>query len=128
MMGFTAGALGFLTFAATMKTISNNADAMERVGNAFGNIKAVMSGSKDDFVAVENAVKAISNMNINGGGMLADLARLLKEPLKVEFANDSVTLNNDITLNIDGNRLMQKSYNVNLAIKKHEELKHGKGS
>lgn len=128
MMGFTAGALGFLTFAATMKTISNNADAMERVGNAFGNIKAVMSGSEDDFVAVENAVKAISNMNINGGGMLADLARLLKEPLKVEFANDSVTLNNDITLNIDGNRLMQKSYNVNLAIKKHEELKHGKGS
>jgi hypothetical protein len=126
MMGFTAGALGFMVFAATMKTIANNAGAMEKVGNAFGNIKAVMSGSKDDFIAVQNAVESISNMNTKGGGMLAELAALLKSPLKVEFANKEVAMVTNITMEIDGQKLFNKTYNVPAAIGAHVDLK-GKG-
>ena len=126
MLGFTAGAVGFLVFASTMKTIASNADAITRVGNAFGQINAVMSGSKEDFLAVENAVKSISSMNTKGGGMLSELATLLKSPLKVEFANTKVTMVNDITLNLDGHKFMQKTYDVNLAIQKHEALRQGK--
>ena len=80
MMGFTAGALGFLTFAATMKTIASNADAMNKVGYAFEQINVAMKGSKDDYVAVADAVERISKVNLKGGGMLTELATLLKSP------------------------------------------------
>lgn len=122
MMGFTAGAFGFLTFAATMKTIAKNADAMEKVGNAFGKINAVMSGSKEDFVAIDNAIRSISNMNTSGGGMLAELATLLKSPLKVQFADKEVSMVTNITMEIDGQKLFNKSYNVPAAIEKHVNL------
>jgi len=129
MMGFTAGAAGFLVFAATMKTLSKHAPAMAIVGDAFKNIQTVLSGSRDDFIAVENAVKSISGANIKGGGYFAELSNLLKKPLQVEFANNGrVALTNDITLNLDGQKFMQKSYDVNIAVQKHESLKHGKGS
>ena len=129
MLGFTAGALGFLTFSATMKSISKNADKMAIVGEAFKNIKTVLTGSKDDFIAVQKAVESISNVNTKGGGMLADLARLLKKPLQVEFANNGrVSLVNDITLNLDGKKFMERSYDVNIAVQKHESLRKGKGS
>ena len=36
-------------------------------------------------------------------------------------------MTNDITLNIDGQKFMNKAYDVNVAIQKHESLKHGKG-
>ena len=182
MMGFTFGALGFLTFAATMKTISKNADSLSKVGDAFkeinavmsgskdnfvaiqnafesvskmnfkdsnisssidnisknanalkivgeafGNIKTVMSGSKDDFIAVQNAVESISKMNTSGGGMLANLATLLKSPIKFELANNGqVALQNDITLNLDGDKFMHKVYNTVIAIEKQQALKTGK--
>jgi hypothetical protein len=127
MMGFTFGALGFLTFAATMHSIAKNADAMSKVGDAFKQISTVMHGSKDDFIAVQNAVESISKMNTKGGGMLADLATLLKSPLKVEFANGGqVILKNDVTLDIDGNKFMHKVYNTVVAIDKQQALKQGK--
>ena len=129
MMGFTAGALGFLVFASTMKTLTKHAPAMAIVGNAFKNIQTVLSGSRDDFIAVENAVKSISGTNVRGSGVFADLSNLLKKPLQVEFAdNGRVSMTNDITLNLDGQRFMNKTYDVNIAVQKHESLKHGKGS
>ena len=128
MMGFTTGALGFLTFAATMKTLSKHAPAMAVVGDAFKNIQTVLSGSRDDFIAVENAVKSISGANVKGGGYFAELSNLLSKPLQVEFANNGrVSMTNDITLNLDGQRFMNKAYDVNIAVQKHESLKHGKG-
>ena len=121
--------VGFLVFAATMRTLAKRAPELEKIGMAFKQIHAVLSGSKEDFIAVENAVKSISGMNVRGGGMFGELARLLKEPLKVEFANNGrVALTNDITLNLDGQRFMQKAYDVNVAIQKHESVKHGKGT
>jgi len=126
MLGFTAGALGMLVFSNVMGTISKNAPAIAQVGEAFQQINAVMKGSREDFIAVENAIASISNSNVKSGGMFGELASLLKTPLKVEFANKDVMLNNNITLEIDGQKLMNKSYNVDLAIQKHEALKNGK--
>ena len=128
MIGFTAGGLGFITFAATMKTLSKHAPAMAVVGDAFKNIQTVLSGSKDDFIAVENAVKSISGANIKGGGYFAELSNLLKKPLQVEFANNGkISMTNDITLEIDGNRFMHKVYNPEIAVQMHENLRTGKG-
>jgi len=123
MMGFTAGALGFLTFAATMRTIAKNAPAMTQVGEAFKQINAVMSGSKEDWIAIENAVKSISGMNSKGGGMLAELANLIKQPLKVEFVKGNVILKNDVTLQIDKTSFMHNIYDAKIAVQMQEELR-----
>jgi len=120
---FTVGGLGLITFSATLNRIAKNSEAIAQVGEAFKQINTVMHGSKEDFLAVENAVNAISTMNTKGGSAFAQLASLLKTPLKVEFANKNVQLANDITLNIDGQRFMQKVFKANTAITHQEELR-----
>jgi hypothetical protein len=127
MLGFTAGAFGLAVFAGLMHTIAKNAPAITAVGDAFKQINTVMSGSKEDFMAVENAVASISNMNTKGGGMFKELSNLIKNGIKVEFADKQVALVNNITLDIDGNKFMEKTYNVNAAIQKHEAIRQGKG-
>lgn len=119
--------VGALAFAGVMTTIIGASIAAANVANSMANMAVAMKGSKDDFIAVQNAVTAISNANTKGGGMIAELARLVKQPLKVEFADKEVTLMNDITLNLDGNQLMRKAYDVRIAIAKHEYAKHGLG-
>jgi alkylhydroperoxidase/carboxymuconolactone decarboxylase family protein YurZ len=120
---FTVGGLGLIAFSATLNRIAKNSEAIGQVGEAFKEINAVMHGSKEDFLAVENAVNAISTMNTKGGSAFAQLASLLKTPLKVEFADKNVQLANDITLNIDGQRFMQKIFKANTAITHQEELR-----
>ncbi len=126
MMGFRAGALGLGVFALTMKTIAKHADAVEKVGNAFGNIKAVMSGTKEDFEAVESAVKLISSVNTNKGSVFAELAALLKTPLKVEFEKNTIPIQTDVTLEVDGEKLMNKSFTNRIAVQKSNDAKLGK--
>ncbi|MFA5207198.1 MAG: hypothetical protein WC428_00710 [Candidatus Paceibacterota bacterium] len=123
MAMFTVGSLGLIAFSATLNKISKHAPELEKVGTAFQEINTVMHGSKDDFLAVENAVNAISNMNTNGGNVFAQLAALLKTPLKVQFADKNIQLANDITLNIDGQKFMQKVFNNKLAVIHQEELR-----
>jgi hypothetical protein len=120
---FTVGGLGLIAFSATLNRIAKNSEAIAQVGEAFKEINAVMHGSKEDFLAVENAVNAISTMNTKGGSAFAQIASLLKTPLKVEFADKNVQLANDITLNIDGQRFMNKIFKANTAITHQEELR-----
>lgn len=107
MLGFSAGAIGVVAFAATMKSIAKNAPALGQVGDAFGKIGAVLSGNKEDFIAVDNAIKSIANTSTKGGSAFAELATLLKTPLKVEFANKEVAVVSNITMNIDGQKFHQ---------------------
>ena len=123
---FTIGALGIIPFALTMKTISKHAPAMAIVGDAFKNIQTVLSGSRDDFIAVENAIKSISSANIKGGGYFAELSNLLKKPLQVEFAKSNMILKNDITLQIDKSTFMHKIFDPQIAIQMQENLRIGK--
>jgi hypothetical protein len=127
MLGFTAGAAGFLVFAGVMRTLAKNAPAMAVVGNAFKEIRTVMTGAKEDLLAVQQTVASLSKLNVKGGGMFSELANILSKPLKVEFTQGRVAMVNEITLTLDGQKFMQKSYNVNLAIQKHQSLMHGKG-
>jgi len=124
---FGGGIIGINRFNAGLKRMAKHSDDIEKVGTAFEHINAVLSGSRDDFEAVEKAVKNIGTANVRGGGYFAELSRLLKEPLKVEFADaGKVQLVNDITLEIDGQTLMHKVYRPEIAIQKREGLKIGK--
>jgi len=127
MGGATLALPGMLGIMATVRSISKHAEPLKDVGNAFANIKAVLSGSKDDFIAVQNAIESISKANIKGGGVFSELANLFNKPLKVEFADKRVALVNDITLEIDGQKFMNKVYNPHVAVQKHYDLKAGKG-
>ena len=116
-------------FNNSLARMSKNSEGIEKIGTAFATIKTVLSGTKEDFIAVEKAIKSIGGTNVKSGGYFSELANLLKKPLLVEFANNGkVALTNDITLNLDGQRFMNKAYDVNVAIQKHESIKHGKGS
>jgi len=111
----------------TIGRIGKHANNLVKVGNAFGNIQAVMSGSKDDFIAIEKAVNSISNMNAKGGGMLADLANLLKKPLQVEFKDKNLAVVSNITMEIDGQKVFNRTYNPTGAVQKYENAKNNKG-
>jgi len=119
------GIVSMFAFNNSLARMTKHSEGIEKIGLAFNNIKTVLSGSKNDFIAVENAIASISNMNIKGGSMLSDLANLMKTPLKVEFADKRLAVVNDITLNIDGQKFMQKTYNVNAAIQKTERARTG---
>ena len=101
------GWAGLAVLGGTLGIIALSAGKVGRVGDAFEKISVAMKGSKEDFLAVSEAVKSISSLNIKGGGMLADLANLLKTPLKVEFANKEVAVVSNITLDIDGEKFHQ---------------------
>jgi hypothetical protein len=103
-----SGGIGMLKFGALMNTIEKHSGPkMTAVGDAFGKIGTVLTGSKDDFIAVDNAIKSISNMNTKGGSTFAELAQLLKTPLRVEFSNKEVAVVSNITLDIDGEKFHQ---------------------
>lgn len=126
MMGFNAGALGLGVFALTMASIAKHAPALADVGDAFKEINTTMSGSADDFIAVQNAVDSISKVNSKGGGMIAELVTLLKTPLKVEFANKELNIRNNITLDIDGKKFTAQVIDVPVLVDKIESHRIGK--
>ena len=125
--GLTASLTGGIGLVTMLSTISAYAPSIGKVGASFREISAALSGNAADYTAVKEAVEAISKVNTSGGGMLADLARLLKSPLKVEFADKNIKMTNDITLNIDGQKFMHNAYDVNVAIQKHVSAVNGTG-
>lgn len=99
------GWVGLAVLGSTLGIIALTANKVSKVGEAFANIKAVMSGSREDFIAIANAVESISKANFKGGSGLSELTNLLKNPLKVEFADKQVAVVSNITMNIDGYKL-----------------------
>ena len=72
------GGIGLALFASQMATISSFAEPMKVVGDAFGNIATVMRGTKEDFAAVESAIKTISSVDMSKSGVFTDLLNVLK--------------------------------------------------
>ncbi|MFW5847386.1 MAG: hypothetical protein ACOCVF_00505 [bacterium] len=129
-IGAVGGLLGgFRNFKKMVTLISDEAPGIERVGTAFENIKAVMTGNKDDFEEIRNVIKDIANTNVAKNSVFAELKDLLQNPLQVEFADDAkARLVSDITLEIDGERFMNKIYNHKIAVQKQVSLAKQKGT
>jgi len=120
--------LGLGVFAAVMGLVTAGALATALVAKNLEKMGTAMSGTKEDWIAVQNAITAISAANFKGGGMIADLAKLLKSPLKVEFADKNIAVVSDITLNIDGDKFMQKVYKPKTAVRRFNEAKTGQAT
>lgn len=113
----TLGAFGLPALAGTLGTIALTSGRIEKVGNAFGNIAAVLKGSKEDFNSIKEMVTSISNADLDGGGMFSEIANLLKNPLKVQFDSSSMNLTTHVNLKVDGRTLATTTANNTYAIK-----------
>ena len=122
------GGGGLAVFAGTIKTIANNASALQIAGDAFGNIATVMKGTKEDFKQIENTIKSISNSELNNNNTISELVKLLKNPLKVEFADKNVGFNANINLNVDGKKIFNEIKISERVTIKHVDSQQGKGS
>jgi len=95
---------GLGLFGATMAVVVGASLATAHVANSFAKMGVAMKGTKDDFIAAQTAIEGISKANFKGGGMLGELAKLLKSPLKVEFSDKKVAVVSDVVLNINGQK------------------------
>ena len=93
---------------AGLQSIANVSGNFEIIGNAFQKIGSVLSGNKDDFIAIENAVRAISTMQVSKDSAISQLSSLFNKTLKVEFVDKNLTIANNITLDIDGEKFVRK--------------------
>lgn len=119
------GAIALFSMNNSLARMERNAGGVERIGLALANMKLSLSGGVDDFVAVANALASIGKINIRGGGALADLASILKQPLKVEFADKNVAMVSNITLTIDGERFTEKTLKYDALVEHSERARGG---
>jgi len=110
-----------------LKRIGKSAPELATVGASLEKIKAGLSGSREDYVAIAEAIKTISGTRLKKNNAISQMAEMMSKPLKVEFDKSKVTLQNDITLEIDGQKFMRKTYNTKLAVNMRNNLGAGKG-
>lgn len=99
--------IGAGTLALGMKAITSEADDLAKVGNAFANISTVLKGSREDYAAVRETVDAIAKADFSNLKALSNLNQLFSQPLKVEFAQQDMTMVANITMEIDGDRFVE---------------------
>lgn len=110
-----------------LKRIGKSAPALATIGTSLEKIKLGLSGSRDDYEAIAEAIKTISGTKLRRNNAISQMADMLNKPLKVEFEKGRINLVNDITLEIDGNKFMHKVYKEQIAVQKRQDLRHGKG-
>jgi hypothetical protein len=103
-------------FSDLLDNIAEKSEKISMVGDSFKKISTILSSSKDDFIAIESAINAISNLNTSKDSAFSQLADLLNKPLKVQFADKNVNVVSNITLEIDGVKFMEKVYKAPAAI------------
>jgi hypothetical protein len=107
-LGMLIGGSGLLV---TLGGIAALSKPLSSVGDTFEKISTVLSGKKDDFIAIEQAIKSISSMTINKDSAISQMANLFNKPLKVEFSDKTVAIATNITLEIDGEKFLRKTVN-----------------
>ena len=120
-------AMGLGAFAGVMGVVTVAALASSKVANSFADMGTAMKGTKEDWIAVEQAITSISKANFKGGA-LTDLANMLKNPLKVQFADKEVALNTYVTLDVNGEKFHQSIGTTAHVVNNQNSAKHGLGT
>lgn len=110
-MAGPAAVFGLPAFALTLNKITKKSDDIKKFGAAFKPI-TMLSGMKEDFLAIESMIKTISTGNLDklkNFSALGDLKTLLTKPLTVQFADKEVAVVSNVTLNIDGYKFYEKT-------------------
>jgi hypothetical protein len=99
--------IGAGTLALGLGAISAEADGLVRVGDAFANIKAVLTGSREDYAEIRNTIDAIAAADFSNLKALTNLNQLFSQPLQVQFAEREIGMVANITLEIDGDKFVE---------------------
>ncbi len=106
----------------SLAAIASTSGDFVKIGNAFEQIGTVLTGKREDFEAIERSIKSIASTSVNSDSVFGQLSSLLSKPLKVEFADKSVQIATNITLEIDGEKFMNKTLKQNGLL----QIIHGK--
>ena len=112
--------------AMVLKRMAKSAPQLAIVGESLKNIKEGLSGNAGDYERIAKAVNTISKAKLKKDSTIGALADMLNKPLRVEFDRERVNLENNITLNLDGEKFMRKAYNVELAVQAREDRRNNK--
>ena len=130
--GATANMANPLTFAGMgvlmgiMGAIHVGYKASAKSAENIANMATAMAGTKEDFLAVERAVNAINSLDRKNSGIFSELANIMKQPLKVEFADNNAVFRSDITLEIDKSKFMNKVVDIDAVVRKIERRRINK--
>ena len=119
---------GLASMAGSVALMANYGDGMEKVGNAFANVSAVLKGSRDDYAAVRETIDSIAAADFSNLKALTNINKLFSQPLQVQFADKEVAMVANITLEIDGEKFVE---NLNVPTKvavSNQKYKQGKSS
>jgi hypothetical protein len=94
-----------------LQSIAKTAPAITAIGNAFKEINTALTASDESFTNVKDMITAISSMDANKLSPLKDLKDLFNKPLMVEFKDKNIAVTSDITLVVDGKKILS-GYNV----------------
>ena len=107
-----------------LTTVGNNASIKSI--ESLTSMATAMSGTKEDFLAVEKAVNAINRIDRKNSNIFTELANIMKQPLKVEFADSNAVFRSDVTLEIDKTKFMNKIFDARMAVIAQERTRINK--
>ena len=110
-----------------LHNMGKNAPAIATLGASLETVKAALTGNREDYEAIAEAIKTIGGTKLRRNNAISQMADMMSKPLKVEFDKGKVNIVSDITLEIDGDKLMRKSFNQKALISRREDLKNNKG-
>lgn len=113
MMGNPLGLAGLYGMTKAVESIGSSSGDIERVGNAFYNIGAVLKGNASQFKEVRDIINDIASTDVSSNSGIAALTQMLSQPLKVEFSEKEVGFVANIDLSMgDSNFITQISKKI----------------
>lgn len=124
-----AGGIPMLfAFNNALGRMAKKSDDLDDIGTAFANINAVLSGGEGTYREVENTLSRIAAMDFSNVSALNKIGNIFEKPLKVEFADKEVGMVANISLNVDGYKMYEKTNAVNYLVDRQVDYKRGKGA
>lgn len=116
--------VGAAVLTRTLSRISRFAPELREIGDAFKEINVAMQGDTEDFQHIIDSVKALSQMKIREGTMFAELRDLFQKPLRVKFDDTEVNMVSNITLEMDGHKIIEK--NIRHVAELQQDIREGR--
>lgn len=104
--GSILGVVGAGTLKLGLMAISSEADGIAKVGTGFEKISMALNSGIGNYKEVRDTVDAIASADFSNLNALNNLSSLFDKPLQVEFADKEIGMVANITLEIDGEKLV----------------------
>lgn len=108
---------------AMLALLSTRADAFERIGEAMKNVAVVLNSDGQGLSKLKETLDSIQNIN-SSGGMLGELKSLFKDGLKVKFDEKNVSMNVNVSLEVDSEVIARKTAKKIVVL--HKDYQDGK--